>query len=110
MTKSTDLGSRLWDELAADIVAGQGERIELDAAHGGGHVYFFPMNGNGSDSGRGEEVGEVAWFNTLDDFDAFTAFVVQHDLGGVFSWIATSDSLDWRVHKRLHQGLAVGSG
>ena len=74
-------------------------------AHGGGHVYFFPMNVTGNDGGQ-DAVGEVAWFNTLADFDVFTGFVSEHNLGGVFSWIATSDSLDWTVHKRLYHGVA----
>jgi hypothetical protein len=101
---STELGSRRWDELAADVAAGRAERIELDPVHGGGHVYFFPKCTNSSRDGQ-DEVGEVAWFNTLDDVDIFTEFVTTRGLGGVFSWIATSDSLEWTVHKRLHRGV-----
>ena len=49
--------------------------------------------------------GELTWWNDVSDFDYFTDFVKEHKLGGVFSWIATSDAPDWRVHKQLNKAL-----
>ena len=98
---STDgLHSKTWDQIAANVEAGKGFRGHSGAEQGFAWWYFFPSPGNGS-------VGELTWWNNLGDFDYFADFVLQHGLGGVFSWIATSDARDWRIHRRLAARLGA---
>ena len=35
--------------------------------------------------------------------------VQGRELGGVFTWVATSDAMDWRATKHLFRGLSVNS-
>ncbi len=44
-------------------------------------------------------------WNDLPDLEYLVEFVSEHKLGGVFSWIATSDAPDWRVHKHINRLL-----
>jgi len=94
-------GRRTWDQVKADVAAGLGHRGVSGPKQGFAHWYFFPNADNAT-------WGELTWWNDLADFDYYTDFVKEHQLGGVFSWIATSDAPDWRIHKRLNRALRAG--
>ena len=81
---------------------GQGRRGTSGATQGHAWWYFFPNSDTPSE-------GEVTWWNDAQDIDRFASFVRSRRLGGVFTWIATSDAQDWRVHKRLNADLNNGS-
>ena len=91
-------GRRTWDQVKQDVEAGRGFRGQSGLHQGFAHWYFFPNADNIT-------WGELTWWNDISDFDYFTSFVSEHDLGGVFSWIATSDAPDWRVHKYINHAL-----
>jgi hypothetical protein len=96
---SVGVNSMTWDRIAADVDAGKGYRGMSGAKQGYAHWYFFP------DPAMGNATGELTWRNSLSDFEYYTSFVNERQLGGVFSWVATSDAPDWRVHKQLHRDL-----
>ena len=96
---SVGMNSMTWDRIAADVDAGKGYRGMSGAKQGYAHWYFFP------DPATGNATGELTWWNSLSDFEYYTSFVNERQLGGVFSWVATSDAPDWRVHKQLHRDL-----
>eukprot|EP01044_Picomonas_judraskeda_P011107 COSAG03_NODE_1484_length_4001_cov_8.606868_2_plen_446_part_00 len=96
---SVGMNSMTWDRIAADVDAGKGYRGMSGAKEGYAHWYFFP------DPATGNATGELTWWNSLSDFEYYTSFVNERQLGGVFSWVATSDAPDWRVHKQLHRDL-----
>lgn len=91
-------GRRTWDQIKEDVEAGRGFRGQSGLHQGFAHWYFFPSADNAT-------WGELTWWNDLSDFDYFASFVSEHDLGGVFSWIATSDAPDWRVHKYINHAM-----
>ena len=96
---STDgLHSRTWDEIAAAVHNGSAWRGQSGALQGSAYWYFFP-------SAKDADRGELTWWNDMSDFDRFAAFVRSHDLGGAFTWIATSDAPDWRVHRHIYSAL-----
>jgi|AACY02.8.fsa_nt_gi hypothetical protein len=45
------------------------------------------------------------YWNDLPDVDRFVDLVRREGFGGVYTWCATSDALDWRVHRRIRDGL-----
>ena len=113
-------GRRTWDQIKADVEAGKGQRGQGGAETGSNWWYFFPNSDNvrcsrlllparnllaESSCVAQATWGELTWWNDVSDFDYFTDFVKEHKLGGVFSWIATSDAPDWRVHKQLNKAL-----
>ena len=59
---------------------------------------FYPRAANAS-------VGELTYFNDVPDLERFTDTAKRLDFAGVYTWVATSDALDWRVHKRLWKAL-----
>ena len=71
-------------------------------AQGNAHWIFYPNRTSPSGVNR---TGEVTFFNTVGDLDIHAQFVRNHSLGGVFTWIATSDAHDWRVHRQLYAAL-----
>ena len=60
---------------------------------------FYP-----SKAGAGQ-MGELTYWNDYPDLDVFTGTAMERGYAGVFTWVATSDALDWRVHKYLHAHL-----
>lgn len=91
-------GRRTWDQIKADVDGGKGHRGESGLHQGYAHWYFFPSSDN-------KTLGELTWWNDMVDFDRLVKFVSEHELGGIFTWIATSDAPDWRVHKYLNRAL-----
>ena len=59
---------------------------------------FYPSAANAS-------VGELTFFNDVSDLQRFTDTAKRLDFAGVYTWVATSDALDWRVHRRLWKAL-----
>ena len=49
--------------------------------------------------------GELAYWNDWEDLDRFTNVSQSHGYGGVYTWVATADAMDWRVHRRLYSNL-----
>ena len=94
--RSEGLTGRTWDELNADVATGRAVRGVSGEAQGFARWSWY---------GGAAAVGEATFFNTEAELDDFAVFVRNHSLGGVFTWIATSDALDWRVHRRLYSAL-----
>ena len=94
-----------WDEIAADVAAGRAEQgsspLSFRPGYGevqGGPWIFYP-------SASDPEVGELTFWNAPSALDEFVDQAARLDLGGLFTWTATSDALDWRVHTRLRKRL-----
>ena len=94
-----------WDEIAADVAAGRAEQgsspLSFRPGYGevqGGPWLFYP-------SASDPEVGELTFWNAPPALDEFVDQAARLDLGGLFTWTATSDALDWRVHTRLRKRL-----
>ena len=89
---------RLWDELAADVAAG---RAVKGSATGARPSYrplscywvFYP---DASCPG----FGELTYFNDDDALERFASTVEQEGFGGLFTWLATSDSPGDSSHRR----------
>jgi hypothetical protein len=94
----------LWDETQADVAAGRAVQGRSNCTRGhygplSSYWIFYP---NVSDAGR---TGELTFWNAFHDMDVFTRTVRELGYAGVFTWVATSDAMDWRVHKHLHSQL-----
>jgi hypothetical protein len=63
---------------------------------------FYPDNGSESSANRS---GELAYWNDCDDFGRLVAVAQQGGFGGVFTWNANADAVDWRVHMHIHDRL-----
>ena len=111
--RSEGLGSPTWDVLGADVASGRAVRGISGEAQGFARWSFYAnasslaslASSANPGNATGNATGEATFFNTEADLDMFAAFVRTHKLGGVFTWIATSDAPDWRVHRRLNKAL-----
>lgn len=94
---------RTWNELAADVAAGRAAKGSATSVRPGyGPVSsYWVFYQNASDPG----FGELTYYNDNDDLDRFVSTVETEGFGGLFTWLATSDSPDWAVHRRLQRQL-----
>jgi hypothetical protein len=94
-----------WDQIEADVNAGRAEqggspptnRGNYGLVKGGPWV-FYPA----ADDPDG---GELTYFNDGATLDEFVRQSMRKGLGGVFTWVATSDALDWLVHRQVRNRL-----
>ena len=96
--------AHLWDQTQADVLAGRAVKGRSNCTRGhygplSSYWLFYP-----SKAGAGQ-MGELTYWNDYPDLDVFTGTAMERGYAGVFTWVATSDALDWRVHKYLHAHL-----
>ncbi len=96
--------AHLWDQTQADVAAGRAVKGRSNCTRGdygplSSYWIFYP---NKTDTGK---TGELTYWNDYPDLDVFTRTALKREYAGVFTWVATSDALDWRVHKYLHLQL-----
>ena len=98
----------LWDQIAKDVadgkaLKGRSNRTRGDYGPLSSYWVFYADPANAS-------VGELAFWNDYSDMDVFTSTVLQRGYAGVYTWVATSDAMDWRVHRHLHTSLQLDGG
>ena len=96
---------QLWDKTAADIQAGRAVKWHYNSTRGSYEPYDMSSYGLFYASAANASVGELTFFNDVPDLERFTDTAKRLDFAGVYTWVATSDALDWRVHRRLWKAL-----
>jgi len=96
---------QLWDKTVADIQAGRAVKWRYNSTRGSYEPYDMSSYGLFYPSAANASVGELTFFNDVPDLERFTDTAKRLDFAGVYTWVATSDALDWRVHRRLWKAL-----
>ena len=97
----------LWDQIQADVAAGRAEKGHSNRTRGSfGPLSSYWVYYPNRSSPVSEPAGELTFWNDFPDLDRTTSIVNERGLGGVFTWVATSDAMDWRATRRLFRGLA----
>jgi hypothetical protein len=97
----------LWSQIQVDIAAGRAVKGDSNRTRGSfgpvsSYWVFYPNRSSSANN----RTGERTYWNDYPDLDQTTALVRERGLGGVFTWVATSDALDWRATRRLFRGLS----
>ena len=100
-----------WDRIQADVLSGRaikGRSTLVRPVYGALDSYwiFYP-SAEGQTNSRNETMGELAYWNDLEDIDRLVAVAKREGYGGVYTWEASSDSLNWTVHRRIHKALST---
>ena len=103
---------RCWDQIQQDVATGGAVQGVSDAYRPGygplpSHWIFYPNRtaAAAEAAGGGEVLGELTFWNDQQHLDLAVREVGRVGIAGVFTWTATSDAADWRVHKRLRAQL-----
>ena len=79
---------------------GHSDLVRQDYEQLSSYWIFYP-----DDEKNTTTTGELMYWNDFSDIDRFVALVKREGFGGAFTWCASGDAEDWRVHKRIRQGL-----
>ena len=98
-----------WDGIQADVLSGRAikGRSNLDRPTYGAldsYWIFYPDTPRRTNN-RNETLGELTFWNDLDDIDRLVAVAKREGYGGVYTWEASSDSSNWTVHRRINKAL-----
>ena len=101
---------RSWDQIEQDLAAAQAVQGSSDVNRPGygplpSHWLFYPNRTAAAAAAAAGPVGELTFWNDQEHLDLAVREVGRVGIGGIFTWTATSDANDWRVHKRLRTQL-----
>jgi hypothetical protein len=106
-------GHARWDSIQADVLSGRAVKGRSNLprpVYGALDSYwiFYPAV-PARVNNRNETLGELAFWNDVEDIDRLVAVAKREGYGGVYTWEASSDSHNWTVHRRINKALSTQS-